>query len=82
MKVAGRDIYVAVCEGVGWEGLKFERAFSTHSSPALRHSSLAKAHSFPAQKVFVSSTMNAFVFYSKDGLESPEKQQKLGKKFL
>ena len=33
------------------------------------------------QKVFVSSTINTFVFYLEGGLENPQKEQKVGKKF-
>ena len=58
----------------GWGWLKFECLCSTSSSPALKCLS-------PAQNAFVSSTINAFVFYSDSGLEIHEKKQKLGNSF-
>ena len=60
--------YLTVCV---W--LKFERAFSMCSSPALKCLP-------PAPKVFISSTIRAFVFYLEVGLETasrdgPEKHK-------
>ena len=62
--------------------MKFERAFSKRSYmyPALTRSSLAQKVLVPHAKVFVSSTINAFVFYLEGGLENHRKEQKLGKK--
>ena len=51
-----------------------------HLSPALKRSSLAQRAFVPVPKVFISSTINAFIFYLEGSLENPEKEQKLGKK--
>ena len=62
--------------------VKFERVFSTCSSPALKHSS-----EIPVRNVFVPRAENVHLQHSKrvhllleGGLEAPRKQQKLGKK--
>ena len=67
-------VAIFVCVG----GLKFECVFSIHLSPTLKHLSLAQMHLSPMPKVFVSSTINTFVFYLEGGLENPWKEQKLG----
>ena len=82
-------MYVAVCvfgEGgaeVWGKGAEvWTRVLNAPSSPALKHLSLAQNMFVLAQKVFISSTMNAFVYYLEGGLENPRKRTKTkGKSF-
>ena len=62
--------------------MKFERAFATRSSLALKHLSLAQNVFVPHAKVFVCSTINVFVFYLEGGLENPRKKTKTREKSL
>ena len=52
-------------------GLKFERAFSTLSSPALLVFVTSAKRVLPPRHMLVCSTKNAFVFYLEGGLENP-----------
>ena len=52
--------------------LKFERALSTRSSPALKCLSLRLNVFVPRAKVFVSNTISAFVFYLESGFEKAQ----------
>ena len=73
---------VAVCVCVRvcvW--LKFEHAFSMHSSPALKRLSAVKTCSSPAPEVFLSSTINPFIFYLEGGSETPKKNKNEGRSF-
>ena len=75
-----RPVWKSLVATCGCVGLKFERTFSTRSFPALKPSALEQKCSSSTPKVFICSTINAFIFYLEGGLENPSNEWNVGEK--